>query len=77
MNKQAILSRFLKQVHGKRLIQRGLMNSHAYYNLKQGVCKANCYGDVTFYPRHNPADLTTQFYVGQFDIQVHKQGMMF
>jgi len=77
MNKQAILFKFLSQVHGKRLISRGLMNSHAYYNLSKGVFKANCYGDVTFYPRHNPADYVTQAYIGQFDVAVEKQGMMF
>ena len=77
MNKVNILQKFLSSVHGRRLIQRGLMNTQAYYNLKQGVCKANCYGDVTFYPRHNPSDYVTQAYIGQFDLPTEKQGMMF
>jgi hypothetical protein len=77
MNKQAILSKFLTQVHGKRLIQRGLHNTVAYYNLPKGVAKANRYGDVTFYPCHDPQDSYTVFYAGQFDLPVEKQAVMF
>ena len=77
MNKQAMLRKFLSQVHGKRLISRGLHNTVAYYNLPYGVAKANCYGDVTLYPRNDPQDTVTVLYTGQFDIPTEKQGMMF
>ena len=74
MSKQSTLSKFLLQVHGKRLITRGLHNTTAYYNLKgKGLMKADCYGNVTFYPRHNPDSYTLQMYFGQFDTSTEGQ----
>ena len=58
MNKQAILSRFLSQVHGKRLVYRGMRNGYAYYNLKnKGMISCNRYGVVTFHSRYMPTNV--------------------
>lgn len=75
--KRAFLSSFLRTKHGIRLIERGLRNTVAYYTLPQGVMKANRYGDVTFYPRHEPQAFVSQIYTGQLDMPATKQATMF
>ena len=73
---KAALANFLKSRHGLRLIQRGLMNGDAYYNLPYGVAYANRYGDVQLLPRNLPETHFTVRYYGQLDLKI-QQGALF